>query len=299
MKTLLTGGSGDVGTLVARDLLSRGDQVVNVDMAAPKISGGTHIPGSILDRALLARAMQGVDCVVHIAAWHGIHETTKTPADFHDLNVTGTFNVLQAAADAGVKKFVFISSTSVRDETGLYGASKLAGEKMAQDFAQRHGMDVVILRPRAFIPNWNRAVYKDFLQWAAWFMRGAVHVDDFKDAVLRAIDMTPDRPAPIYTIDGAYDYSADEFKDWDKDGAGTSFAKKYPAFLALAKQHGLDIAKMPRALDIPPEQKMPGYAPKYSMKNLLEELQTYGTKGPPAPLSADIKTNGNKPGCKP
>lgn len=282
MKILLTGGSGDVGTLLSQSLLKRGDSVVNIDMSHPKIPGTRFMQGSILDRPFLAGAMKGVDCVVHIAAWHGVHEKTRSPAEFHDLNVTGTFNTLQAAADAGVKKFVFISSTSAADRNGLYGNTKVLGEEMAAAYAERYpGMEVVTLRPRAFIPSWNRSVYNNFIEWSAWFMRGAVHIDDFRDATLLAIDHKPAVKAPVYTIDGAYDYSADDLKNWN---AGT-IAKYYPEFADLMQKHGLDASKKPKVLDIPEEQKLPGYAPKYTMRNLLQELRDYGPQGPPAPYA--------------
>ena len=290
MKILLTGGSGDVGTLLTRALLQDGHEVVNIDMAPPKTPGGIFMQGSILDRALLEKAMAGVDCVVHIAAWHGIHAETKTPAEFHDLNVTGTFNVFQAAADAGVGKCVFVSSTSAAHPHEIYGHTKILGEKMAETYAHRHGMEVVTLRPRAFIPSWNRDVYADYVGWAKWFMRGAVHIDDFRDAVLLAINLKTGRKAPVYTIDGAYDYSAGDLKNWDKDGPGTTFAKYYPDHVALAQKYGLDTALKPKVLEIEKDAKLPGYAPRYTMRSLLEELKAFGADGPPAPYAAANKT---------
>ncbi len=295
MKILLTGGSGDLGTLLTLELVKRGDAVVNIDMAPPKVDGATFVHGSILDREKLKRAMQGVDCVVHIAAWHGVHEQTRTPAEFHDLNVTGTFNTLQAAADASVKKFVFISSTSVEDRHGLYGSTKVVGEEMAAAFATRYpDMDVVTLRPRAFIPSWNKGVYNNFLEWAAWFMKGAVHVNDFRDATLIAIDHKPETKAPVYVIDGAYDYTADDLDNWND----ATFDKHYAEFKELAQLHNIDTTRKPRVLKIEEAQKLPCYAPKYSMRNLLEELRDHGVSGPPAPFESTQKS-GKSPLPKP
>lgn len=304
MRILLTGGSGDLGTLLAADLESAGHKVVNIDMAPPKTSAGEFVKGSILDRDTLAKAMEGVDCVIHIAAWHGIHEAngTKTPQDFHDLNVTGTFNTLEEAAIAGAKKFIFISSTSVSDKNGVYGHTKILGEEMCRAYSERHGMDVVSLRPRAFIPPWNKAVYNNFIEWAAWFQRGAVHVDDVKAATLAAVKLMESGQRlknPAFPVDGAYDYTAEDLKNWDAGGAGTTFAKYYPAAVDLAKKHGLDTAKKPRVLDIPEAEKLPGYTPAYSMRHLLQDLEKYGAEGPPAPFAAAaspvVKNNPPKP----
>ena len=295
MRILLTGGSGDLGTLLSAELLGRAYDVVNIDMAPPRIAVPHFVKGSIIDRAAVKRAMAGVDCAVHIAAWHGIHEVekTKTPEEFHDLNVTGTFNMLEAAASAKVRNFVFISSTSVSDPYSVYGNSKILGEEMCRAYAQRHNMRIIILRPRAFIPSWNRDVYKTWNDWAAWFMRGAVHIDDVKQATLKSIlrlvenKPVPDMPA-ILTIDGAYEYNADDLVHWDENGAGSTFRKYYAAHEKRAAAAGLDIARKPKVLDITAARALIGYAPTYSLQNLLAELEKYGDEGPPAPFSKTL-----------
>ncbi len=292
MRILLTGGSGDLGTLLSAELLGRAYDVVNIDMAAPRVAVPHFVKGSIIDRDAVKRAMAGVDVAVHIAAWHGIHEVekTKTAEEFHDLNVTGTFNLLEAAAAAKVRNFVFISSTSVSDPYSIYGNSKILGEETCRAYAHRHNMRIIILRPRAFIPSWNRQVYKTWSDWAAWFMRGAVHIDDVKQSVLKSIlHLAENKPLPaappILTIDGAYEYTADDLANWDSGGAGATFKKYYADYAGLAAQAGLDIARKPRVLDITDAKNLIGYAPQYSLKNLLQELQQHGQDGPPAPFA--------------
>ena len=76
MKVLLTGGSGDLGQTLVPRLLDRGDTPVILDVRAPRDlkKGAVFIEGSILDRPKLTEIFRGCDCIVHIAAWHGIHE---------------------------------------------------------------------------------------------------------------------------------------------------------------------------------------------------------------------------------
>ena len=76
MKVLLTGGSGDLGQTLMPRLLAKGDTPVILDIRAPEVArpGALFIQGSILDRPKLPGYFQGCDCIVHIAAWHGIHE---------------------------------------------------------------------------------------------------------------------------------------------------------------------------------------------------------------------------------
>lgn len=260
-----------------------GREVVNIDPAPCSLKFKEHYQHSILDRPILNKAMQHVDCAVHIAAWHGIHEDKRYPADFHDLNVTGTFNVLQAAVENNVSHFVFMSSTSVVDQYGIYGHSKLLAEALVEAYAQRHGLSCVILRPRAFIPPWNKTVYKNFIEWTEWFMKGAVHINDLLEATLLAIDHRPSKPASIYVIDGAYEYKAQELATWDAQGKGSSFAARYPEYLDIAEKYGLNTNIKPRPLEIAAEQCLPGYNPRYSLRTMLQELKDYGLQGPPEP----------------
>jgi UDP-glucose 4-epimerase len=106
MKVLLTGGSGNLGQTLVPMLLAKGDTPVILDIRAPRDlkEGGVFIEGSILDRPNLTDLFGGCECIVHIAAWHGIHESRgeKNAYDFFDLNVRGTFEVFEAAASLGI-----------------------------------------------------------------------------------------------------------------------------------------------------------------------------------------------------
>ena len=117
------------------------------------------IEGSILDRETLAAAMADADHVVHHAAlWLG--ECLNDPRAATEVNVTGTFNVAEAAAAAQVKRLVYSSSASVYgearaavmdedhpfDNTTFYGATKIAGEQMLRALHHQHGLDYVALR---------------------------------------------------------------------------------------------------------------------------------------------------------
>src|SRR3954462_7782323 len=192
MKVLLTGGSGDLGQTLVPMLVSRGEVPVILDVRAPHDSKcGVFIQGSILDREKLSEAFRGCDCIVHIAAWPGIHEArgVKSAYDFFDLNVRGTFEVFEAAASLGVDKMIFISTTSVSRPDTLYGRSKILAESIGEDYRKHKNMNVITLRPRAFIPFWNRDVYANYIDWARWFWKGAVHINDVASAVILSLDL--------------------------------------------------------------------------------------------------------------
>ena len=146
MKVLLTGGSGNLGQALVPKLLHKGDTPVILDVRAPPRlnQGAVFIEGSVLDRSKLTEIFRGCDCIVHIAAWHGIHEDRgeKDPYDFFDLNVRGTFEVFEAAAAAGIGKVVFISTTSVYRPSTRYGSSKILAELIAEDYRKHRLINV-------------------------------------------------------------------------------------------------------------------------------------------------------------
>lgn len=285
-KVLLTGGSGDLGSLLACDLDERGDLPINLDLRPPIRFRGIFREGSILDRALLEDMIADVDCIVHIAAWHGLHEfrQEKTVDEFWELNIDGTYYVFEAAARAGGKPVVFLSSTSVEERDSIYGHTKVLGEEVARTYAARHAMNVITLRPRAFIPHWNRTVYPNYVEWLKWFWGGAVHIDDVVQATLKSIDLAMGDPLPemlTITLDSAYEYTDDDLATWDATGG--TFRKYYADYEKLARQHGLDISQAPKKQDISAAVRWLEYAPHFSLKHALAALAEFGEAGPPPP----------------
>ncbi len=288
MRILLTGGAGDLGYILSKQLVTQDDIPIRLDVRQPADNYGIFIRGSILDRPTLASAMQDIDCVVHIAAWHGLHELRreKDAYDFWDLNVTGTFYVFEAAAQAGIKWVVYISSTSIEERDGLYGHTKVLGEEIARTYAARHQMNVITLRPRAFIPYWNKVVYSSYVEWAKWFWGGAVHINDVTQGVMQSIKLLASKTLDehlVLPLDGAYEYTDADLEGWDAEGTGSTFRKYYPQYVDLVLGYGLDPAIKPTRYDIRDTQQWLGYKPTYSLGNLLQELEQYGESGPPRP----------------
>jgi nucleoside-diphosphate-sugar epimerase len=288
MKVLLTGGSGDLGQTLVPRLLDRGDRPVILDVRAPGElkPGAVFIHGSVLERSQLPEILRGCDCIVHIAAWHGIHEDRgqRNAYDFFDLNVRGTFEVFEAAASLGIDKIVYISTTSVYRPDTRYGSSKILAEAIAEDYRKHCDMNVITLRPRGFIPYWNREVYASYRDWARWFWKGAVHIDDVAAAVILSLDLLSRQRIEqqlVLTLDSAYEYTDADLADWDPAGPGSTFRKHYPEYYDLAVSHGLDPALKPTRLDISETVRWLGYKPAYSLASLLSELATYGDTGPP------------------
>lgn len=278
MRVLLTGGSGDLGKILTAQLVARGNHPVNLDLRPPSEAHGAFVEGSVTDRKLLESILPGIDYVVHIAAWHGIHEFRgdKDAFEFWDLNVNGTFNILECCARAKKNKFIYISSTSIDDWPGVYAHSKIIGEDLMRTYVERHGMHIITLRPRAFIPHWNRSVYATFAEWARWYWKGSVHIDDVAQAVLKSIDALEHRLLKghtVLTIDGACDFLPQELDNWDAQGPGTTFKKRFgEENYKLAMRSKLNPALKPHILGFEEAARLIRYKPTYGFGSMLKEL---------------------------
>lgn len=276
-RILLTGGNGDLGKVLSPKLLASGIAVSSLDPSAEAIPGVTHIQGSILERDLVRKATRNADLIVHIAAWHGLHAFTgsKSSSDFWDLNMTGTFNLLDACVASGTRKFVFISSSSIEEWPEVYGATKLLGEELCRSYAERDGLQVLSLRPRAFIPWWNTAVYKSKEEWAKWFARGAIHIDDVAESVHLACLKLLQNDQPLFetlALDGKQDFSPQELEHWSALGGKEFLKRKFPNFESLIVSASFLPAEPPTYKDISRARELLGFDPKYGFHELLAEM---------------------------
>ena len=165
---LVTGGAGFIGSHIAERLVRDGHTVrvlddfssgkeTNLDSFRKDIE---IINGDIRDADLVKRATRGVEIVFHEAALGSVPRSVVDPLTTHEVNMTGTLNVFLAARDAGVKRVVYASSSSIYGETPVlpkredmipqplspYALSKLVGEHYASVFKQIYGFEIVSLR---------------------------------------------------------------------------------------------------------------------------------------------------------
>jgi len=167
-KYLVTGGAGFIGSHLVSALHARGDSVVILDdFSTGSRANASSLPpsvvlmeGSITDPSVCGRATEGVDYVLHQAALPSVPRSIEDPIATNLVNVTGTLNMLIAARDAGVVRFVFASSSSVYGETRElpkteampctpctpYAITKLAAEQYCQAFHGLYGLETICLR---------------------------------------------------------------------------------------------------------------------------------------------------------
>jgi UDP-glucose 4-epimerase len=166
VRTLVTGGAGFIGSHLVEALTALGSTVVVLDNLA---GGATEniapfkpqfVQASVLDEPAVKRATEGCKYVFHLAALGSVPHSVARPREFHDVNVTGTLNVLEAARAAGVERLMFAASSAAYGETlqspktesippnprSPYAANKIAGEAMLAAWSASYGMDTASLR---------------------------------------------------------------------------------------------------------------------------------------------------------
>lgn len=166
MKILVTGGTGFTGKALVRRLLDLGHEVVALDykegLKTQELRdwGAEVILGSVTDKAVVQRAMRGVELVHHLAA--AFREMNVPDSYYHEVNVGGTRNVLEAALAEGVRKVIYCSTCGVHGNVDhppagedapirpadYYQRTKWEAEPVVREFNDR-GLATVILRPAA------------------------------------------------------------------------------------------------------------------------------------------------------
>jgi nucleoside-diphosphate-sugar epimerase len=202
---LVTGAAGFIGSNIVEALVRRGATVRALDNfstgrranIAPFLSNVELFEGSLNDDGLVDQAVRDVDYVLHQAALPSVPRSVTDPLASHEANATGTLRLLIAARDAGVKRLVFASSSSVYGDSpqlpkredmptsplSPYAVNKLAGEEYCKVFTRLYGFPAVSLRyfnvfgPRQDPKSQYAAVIPAFITAALDGKRPTVHGD--------------------------------------------------------------------------------------------------------------------------
>jgi len=296
MKILVTGSSGHLGEALMRYWSGSSHDVVGIDLIDGPL---TTMVGSVVDRAVVARALTGADAVVHTATLHKPHVATHSRRAFVDTNITGTLNLLEESVRAGVRVFIFTSTTSVfgnalRPADGapavwvteslmprprnIYGVTKAAAEGLCELVHNRAGLPCIVLRTSRFFPEQDddaavREAYDDANIKTVEFLYRRVELDD----VVAAHDGALQRAAEIgfgrYIISATTPFRPEDAAELAQD-APSVVRRRVPAYeAAFASRDWRMVPTIDRVYDNTNARRELGWQPRYDFASVLARLR--------------------------
>jgi len=307
---LVTGGAGFIGSSLVGALLEKGHRVTVLDNFSTgkreNLAGFvsnpdfTLIEGDIRDLETCRKAAEGQDHILHEAALGSVPRSIKDPLTTFDVNISGFANMMIAARDAGAKRFVYASSSSVygsddspvkrEDKTGMplspYALSKQTDEQIARNFADLYGMETIGLRYfnvfgrrqdpdgdyAAVIPKFTMSLMKHeapVINGDGSFSRDFTYVDNAVESNLLALEAGPEAVNRCYNVACGVRTTLNELFALLRE----ILSELDPSIAAIEAVHG-----KPRKGDIPHSladislaSKYLGYRPKWQIREGLRE----------------------------
>ena len=299
-KVIVTGGAGFIGSHLTERLVEQGYQVIILDNLATgkkenikeliAKNAVEFVQGSVTDLPLLKELFQGARYIFHLAALPSVPRSIENPLDCHQVNVTGTLNVLLAARENGARKVIYASSSSVYGDTptlpkeeGMfphplspYAAAKLAGEYYCQVFNEAYKLPTVCLRyfnvygPRQDANSQYAAVIPRFIKGVHEGNSPLIFGDgeqtrDFtfvKDAVEATFLAAESNARGVFNIAGGQSITINELTELIIKLVGNKVKPVYQEPRPGDVRHSLADISRARAF---------GYEPKYSLEVGLGE----------------------------
>ena len=313
MRILVTGSSGHLGEALMRSLREMDHEVIGMDLID---SVYTDQPGSIVNRDHVKRCMKDVEAVIHSATLHKPHVYTHSRQSFIDTNITGTLNLLEEAIAAGVKSFIFTSTTSafgsaltppanapaawvtedvVPVPRNIYGVTKTAAEDLCELFHRRHRLPCLVLRTSRFFPEEDddketRANYADGNIKANEFLYRRVELEDVVSAHLLALDRAPSIGFGRYIISATTPFTPDDLIELRTNGPAV--VKRYfPDYEAVYARRGWQMFRSIGRVYVNERARRDlDWRPRYDFRRVLDSLKA-GTD-PRSPLSREVGAKG-------
>lgn len=312
MKILVTGSSGHLGEALVRVLQNMFHEVIGTDLIP---SDFTDRVGSITNRDHVKQCVEGVEAVVHTATLHKPHVATHSRQSFVDTNITGTLNLLEEAVAAGVRSFIFTSTTStfgraltpspdgpaawITEEVvpvpkNIYGVTKTAAENLCELFYRDHQLACIILRTSRFFPEEDdqknvREAYEDRNIKVNEFLYRRVDIEDVVSAHLLAIEKAPAIGFARYIISATTPFTQDDLVDLQVD-APSVLKRRIPDYQTVYARLGWKMFPVIDRVYVNEQARNElGWQPRYSFGSILERLKVNAD-----PFSALTRTIGSK-----
>lgn len=306
-RILVTGGAGFIGSNLTETLLAQGNEVVCLDNfltgkrenIAPFLNNPAFrlIEGDIRSPETCRKAVDGVDCVLHEAALGSVPRSIADPATSTDINISGFVNMLCAAKDAGVKRFVYAASSSVYGDSrelpkveerigkplSPYAITKYVNELYAANFSALYGMETIGLRYfnvygrrqdpagayAAVIPKFAASLIRrqpPRINGDGSYSRDFTYVDDVIQAnQLALLTQSPDALNTVYNVACGGRTTLNELVD----ALRNALSAYDPAIAEIRPEYGpVRTGDIPHSLaDISKAVRLLGYFPRFPVRD--------------------------------
>jgi UDP-glucose 4-epimerase len=316
VKVLVTGSSGHLGEALVRTLRDQVREVIGIDIVPSEF---TDEAGSIVDRDFVKRCMADVEIVLHAATLHKPHVATHSRQSFVDTNITGTLNLLEEATLAGVRSFIYTSTTSAfgsaltpppgspaawitEDVTpvprNIYGVTKKAAEDLCELFHRKQKLACFILRTSRFFPEEDdnekmRNAYDDGNMKANEFLYRRVDIEDVVSAHLLAMEKAPAIGFGRYIVSATTPFTPDDLAEL-RANAPLALKRKVPEYKAEYARRGWRMfPSIDRVYVNERAREELGWQPRYDFRMVLEKLKA--GEDPRSPLARAVGSKGYHP----
>ncbi len=275
MKVLVTGAAGNAGQAVCRALVATGATVRMADtMAMPREDAGlgefvrcdTRTPDDV------HRAVEGMEAVIHLAAWHCAHVPPVSDATIFAVNVDGTFNVFEACREQGIKAIVYASSMAY-GHGSVYGLTKIIGEDLCRTYHEITGASVAMLRYHDFVP-------KSYLAFGPKLLRNGVDRRDVADATVASVYAAAKKRIGLFRtiVHTSHHMPAEVLADFSRLGLDWC-ETQVPGAQALLAKYEIALPSGVEQHDLSEAKARIGWEPKVGFVEFLQDLQTRDARG--------------------
>src|SRR3954466_7051676 len=316
MRILVTGSAGHLGEALMRTLPEEGHEVVGLDILE---SPYTQVVGSVADRALAKRCVDGADAIVHAATLHKPHVGSHGRQEFVATNVTGTLTLLEEAVAAGVGRFVFTSTTSTFGRAltpppgapaawitegvapvprNIYGATKTAAEDLCELVHRDHGLPCLILRTSRFFPEADdrdevRDRYDDANLKVNELLYRRVDLEDVVSAHRCALERVPGLGFGRYIVSATTPFAPEDLAELRAD-APAVVRRRCPGYEAVYAERGWRMFEtIDRVYVNERARRELGWRPRYDFGGVLERLRAGEPPGSPLATAVGAKGYGH------
>jgi nucleoside-diphosphate-sugar epimerase len=282
---LITGAAGNAGQAVAREVAATGFDLRLADAVSPPpevLTLGEFVRVDTRTATDVRDAVEGVDAVIHLAAWHSAHRPPVSDATIFAVYVDGTFNVLEACRRYGVQSLVFASSMAY-GWGNVYAATKVLGEELCRSFHEMTGAAVAMLRYHEFIPA-------RYLDYGPKLLRNGVDRADVARATLAALQGTLEHKVDLFmtivhTVDlfmtivhtdhGMPSEVVADFRTLGPDW----LEAKVPGAKRLIEKYHLPLPEKVEQHDLSEAERLLGWRPQVGFVEFLQDLAARDARG--------------------